>query len=527
MCSTTLTEAVDTVAAVDVGCMNTQELQAHVARVARAAARLEAAATRALGALSARGGGQVADADGVSVPVHAWLRSATGTSIAAAGRAVRVATRAAELPVLLDAASAGEIRPEHLAHATRLVGVIDRERLADNAGHLRTVAELCDPEEFGRFVRHYLATYGPDRFDDEERRAEDHRYAQFVDNHDGTHRLTMRVPSASMETIRTAVEPLARREGDADTRTAGQRRADAMVDLLGLALRHADLPDAGGARPHVTFVVPTTPAPEAECGGRFDGNGSAAPAECDEPDEPRFDAERTSEAERLLTELLTDTPDDLRRIFELDPDAAFHDAAGAQNSAAQSMTGAAAVEQQPGSTLTTPDRPAHGRRCACLDCLRRRLTDRPPRLPGPAEITSARPPGRDLPPAAYVPSSPWTGPQTVTSLATALCDAVLSVLTLDPTGQIRDLTDHGPTVTRAQRRAVTARDRHCTAPGCTRPPAFCDVHHLIALADGGATAIDNLVLLCRRHHVLWHRRRLGLPDLRIPWHPSHRVPSPP
>jgi hypothetical protein len=39
----------------------------------------------------------------------------------------------------------------------------------------------------------------------------------------------------------------------------------------------------------------------------------------------------------------------------------------------------------------------------------------------------------------------------------------------------------------------------------------------------------NLVLLCRRHHVLWHLGRLGLHSLRIPWHadaggpPGHPV----
>ncbi|MCU1589979.1 MAG: hypothetical protein JWP11_1235 [Frankiales bacterium] len=66
-----------------------------------------------------------------------------------------------------------------------------------------------------------------------------------------------------------------------------------------------------------------------------------------------------------------------------------------------------------------------------------------------------------------------------------------------------------------------------TAKGCSRPPAFCDVHHLRARADGGPTTIDNLVLLCRRHHVMWHRQLLDLTDLRTPWIqlPQPRVPA--
>ena len=52
---------------------------------------------------------------------------------------------------------------------------------------------------------------------------------------------------------------------------------------------------------------------------------------------------------------------------------------------------------------------------------------------------------------------------------------------------VKSLTDQ---ITTAQRRAVSARDRHCTARGCTRPPAFTDLHHLIHRQDSGTTTIN-------------------------------------
>jgi HNH endonuclease len=55
------------------------------------------------------------------------------------------------------------------------------------------------------------------------------------------------------------------------------------------------------------------------------------------------------------------------------------------------------------------------------------------------------------------------------------------------------------------RRAVTVRDGECRFPGCDRPPGWCDAHHVQHWADGGPTALENLVLLCRRHHRLIHR----------------------
>ena len=54
------------------------------------------------------------------------------------------------------------------------------------------------------------------------------------------------------------------------------------------------------------------------------------------------------------------------------------------------------------------------------------------------------------------------------------------------------------------RRAVIVRGRHCRFPDCDRPHTWCDAHHILHWADGGATAADNLLLLCRRHHRKVH-----------------------
>jgi hypothetical protein len=37
-----------------------------------------------------------------------------------------------------------------------------------------------------------------------------------------------------------------------------------------------------------------------------------------------------------------------------------------------------------------------------------------------------------------------------------------------------------------------------------RPPEWCDGHRIEHWVDGGRTDLDNLVLLCRRHHVACH-----------------------
>src|SRR5208283_5446229 len=52
------------------------------------------------------------------------------------------------------------------------------------------------------------------------------------------------------------------------------------------------------------------------------------------------------------------------------------------------------------------------------------------------------------------------------------------------------------------RTAVIQRDQHCQFPGCTQPPAVCEVHHLIPWAKGGPTSLANLRLFCRFHHQI-------------------------
>jgi hypothetical protein len=52
------------------------------------------------------------------------------------------------------------------------------------------------------------------------------------------------------------------------------------------------------------------------------------------------------------------------------------------------------------------------------------------------------------------------------------------------------------------RRAVILRDRHCAAPGCTQPPAACQIHHVRPRSQGGITKLSNLILTCTFHHLI-------------------------
>jgi Domain of unknown function (DUF222)/HNH endonuclease len=90
------------------------------------------------------------------------------------------------------------------------------------------------------------------------------------------------------------------------------------------------------------------------------------------------------------------------------------------------------------------------------------------------------------------------------------CDCALTPIRIDDKGLPLNVGRTQRLATTAQRKALAVRDKGCTHPGCHIGPQWCDAHHLISWLDGGPTDLDNLVLLCRRHHSdIHYQQRLA------------------
>ena len=100
-------------------------------------------------------------------------------------------------------------------------------------------------------------------------------------------------------------------------------------------------------------------------------------------------------------------------------------------------------------------------------------------------------------------------------------------------GHVLDVGRKTRTIPSAIRRALSARDTRCRFPGCSAKR--CDAHHIEHWVDGGPTCLENLVLLCRRHHRLTHEGGFTLsrqPDGTVAFFyptglPLHLAPPPP
>src|ERR1700694_1788577 len=87
------------------------------------------------------------------------------------------------------------------------------------------------------------------------------------------------------------------------------------------------------------------------------------------------------------------------------------------------------------------------------------------------------------------------------------CDCNVTRVLLDADSMVIDVGRSKRLINGARRTALNQRDKHCRSPGCDRPASWSQGHHLKHWIDGGGSDLDNLVLLCHRHHWMVHEGR--------------------
>jgi hypothetical protein len=108
---------------------------------------------------------------------------------------------------------------------------------------------------------------------------------------------------------------------------------------------------------------------------------------------------------------------------------------------------------------------------------------RPP--PGRHPPPGTGPPGTG-PPGTGPPGSPLTLTTPLIPITRGPCDHAHAEIGYHPSRKLQHL--------------IRARSATCTAPGCRRPAARCDLDHTVPWDQGGRTCECGLAPLCRHHH---------------------------
>jgi hypothetical protein len=337
---------------------------------------VSAATLTATEAFDAHGDGEVLHG---AASTQAWLRGACRVTGAEAAERVRLARASRGLlagPV--TQVRDGRLTYEHLRAVEKSIRHLPQAQQPAAVELLTDLAQVGSVTDVRTAGKHLQYVVDPDGSLSDSCGQFDRRYLTLAPLMDGMTALDGLLDAEAAALLTTALGPFLVPADAGDTRTAAQRRADGLVQIVATATDQALLPVTGGERPHLQVIIdPRTSAPADPC------------------------------------------PSTLH----------------------------------PGLL---------------------------PQAPG---------------------SAAFLHPVSVARIA---CDAQLTALLLDEHGVVTDLGRTRRLFSPQQRKLLAARDGGCRFPGCDRPPAHTDAHHVVSWLNGGPTNLANALLLCRHHHRTVH-----------------------
>ena len=393
-----------------------------------------------------------------------WLNWRTGLALGAAREKVRVARALQDLPLLSDAMRRGRISYSKVRALTRVATAANERRLLG-------FAECAPASYVERLARAWRRVDLAEEATDERRRHERRQLATWVDD-DGMVVIRGRLSPEVGAVVRRALEAAgdrlwkeAPREEAAET-SYGQRQADALGLVAESALA-ADL-DRGtaGDRYQVVLHVDAETLRAGTGGWGSEVRGLAPVVH--------------SSAVRALAP-----------------------AAATAGTTAKAPSGEAAhvsAETRRAAETDVPAETPAGHAASDIPAETCRA--------GGSDVSAETSPvaAADVPaetPAGHAALEDADGLRVSAETARRMaCDAGAVVMRHAADGSVLDVGRKTRTIPPALRRALQARDRQCRFPGCNA--RRCDAHHVRHWADEGPTRLDNLVLLCRRHHRAVH-----------------------
>ena len=208
---------------------------------------------RLAGALDAAGGA----ADAGHTSASAFLRTRCGLSPGHAAAVTTTARGLRGLDATREALAAGVISFDQAQIITRTTGGLDDTDAATLAERvLLDHAPGLDTARFRQFAAEVAYRADPGAADEREERRWNKRHLSFGLTLDGTGMLSGSCGDAvSLEIVRTAAEAFGPPGGQADARTAAQRRMDGLVAACKAALDGGTAAERHGAAPHITILV--------------------------------------------------------------------------------------------------------------------------------------------------------------------------------------------------------------------------------------------------------------------------------
>jgi hypothetical protein len=186
-----------------------------------------------------------------------WLRRRLRMGAGAAHHSVRTARALFRGPLAATAQALtdGELSPAHATVLAAGTQDLPAHLAAEAEPVLLDAARRLDPPRLRQAVGHLRQVLDPDPAAAQAERRHGRRGLWLTATLDGMVAVDGRLEPEAGQTLLAALEPLARPHSASDTRSGGQRRADALAELARRALEAGRLPQTGGVRPQLTVLV--------------------------------------------------------------------------------------------------------------------------------------------------------------------------------------------------------------------------------------------------------------------------------
>ena len=189
-------------------------------------------------------------------PIH-WIRLSCHMTSGAAADRVIVGERSGDLRESVEAMTGGEIGFSHVALIAR-----EAEALAESGtGRRFDETALLDKARdfsvgrFRNFCHHHRHSVDPAGYAADQAAAVQARSLELKTGEGGMVWIRGVLDPEGGAVVRTALEPLARRNGKDDDRRHDHRLADGLVEMAQHTLDGASLPRRGGQRPHLQVTT--------------------------------------------------------------------------------------------------------------------------------------------------------------------------------------------------------------------------------------------------------------------------------
>ena len=356
---------------------------------------------------------ELAELDGFRTAT-AWLRGFGRLSPGAASGLHKRARVLRALPALQAAALDGAVSAEHVDKVQQLTDRVDLEQIKAYDDILADLCAAAAPAEAQKACERIAAHHDPDGADPDPA-ADFERRDLSVSRSGSMTYVKARLDAEGGAAFQAVLDAVMRPPAKDDPRSAGQRRADAMIDLCRATLAGGTLSTVQGVRPQIGLLI----TPEQLAGLTTDATTGATTG------------------------------------------AAFGAAVAAATNPLARVAGPLARAADPLAAAGVPD--------------------------------------------VDQPWLSWVGQIPNATARRLACDAEFFRIVLDPrNGLPLDVGGAYRIVPPWIRKAVLARDRTCRWPGCDAPHAWLDIHHTMPWEEYHRTQVDELLALCRFHHVRVH-----------------------